>query len=121
MIKVTPHSQRRSLVSYTTGFVSSIGLTLLAYYLVTNEVFTGMTIAVIIVCLAIVQCLIQLLFFLHLADEERPRWRLITLLAMLAIFCVVVFGSVWVMYDLNDRMMPTHEEMMQYMEKQEGF
>lgn len=114
-------SQQRSLISYSIGFLGSIALTLTAYYLVVHAVFSGITVAVIIVSLAIVQCLVQLIFFLHLAQEERPRWRLWTLLSMLAIFIVVVFGSIWVMYDLNDRMMPSHEEMMKYMQKQEGF
>lgn len=114
-------SHNRSLAMYTIGFVGSLALTLTAYLLVTNDVFSGWTTAAIIVGLALVQCAVQLAFFLHLAQEERPRWRLYTMIFMLAIFIVVVFGSIWVMYDLNDRMMPTEQEMSNYMNRQEGF
>lgn len=111
----------RSLIAYTIGFVSSIILTVTAYLLVTNQVFTGWLLAGIIAGLAVIQCLIQLVFFLHLAQEARPRWQLWTLLSMLAIFIVIVFGSIWVMHDLNSRMMPSHEEMVEYMDRQAGF
>lgn len=114
-------SPQRPFVMYSIGFIGSLLLTLSAYYLVTAEIFTGMTTAVIIIALALVQCAVQLIFFLHLGQEDRPRWRLITMLAMLVIFIVIIFGSIWVMYDLNDRMMPTEQEMVEYMDKQVGF
>lgn len=114
-------SIKRSLAAYTTGFVGSIVLTLIAYALVTNHVFAGWTTAIIIAVLAMIQCALQLIFFLHLGQEDRPRWRLITMFAMLAIFVVIIFGSIWVMYDLNDRMMPTEKQMTEYMDKQAGF
>lgn len=111
----------RSLIAYAIGFVGSIILTVTAYILVANEILSGWTTAIVIASLAIVQCIVQIVFFLHLGQETRPRWRLFTMLAMLAIFIVVVFGSIWVMYDLNDRMMPTDQEMIKYMDKQTGF
>lgn len=116
-----PSSTTRTLVMYAVGFIGSLALTVTAYLLVTNEVFDGWTTAIVISVLALIQCVVQLLFFLHLNQESRPRWQLWTLLSMLAIFIVVVFGSIWVMYDLNDRMMPPHDQMMEYMERQAGF
>lgn len=115
----TPYN--RALIAYTTGFVGSIILTVTAYLFVTSGLFSGWTTAVIIASLAVIQCIVQLVFFLHLGQEKRPRWRLMTMLFMLAIFIIVVFGSIWVMYDLNDRMMPTEREMTEYMQKQAGF
>lgn len=118
----TPQSTHtRSLIAYSIGFISSIILTLAAYSLVTKDIFSDWTTAIVIAGLAVVQCIVQLVFFLHLGQESRPRWRLHTMLSMLGIFCVVVFGSIWVMYDLNDRMMPTEQEMIKYMDKQGGF
>lgn len=118
----TPQStETRSLVAYSIGFIGSIILTLTAYLLVTNDVFTGWTTGIVIASLAIIQCIVQVVFFLHLGQETRPRWRLITMLSMLAIFFIVVFGSIWVMYDLNSRMMPTDQEMTNYMDRQTGF
>ena len=114
-------STNRSLIAYSVGFAGSVALTLTAYFLVTNDIFSGWTTVLVIAGLAVLQCIVQLLFFLHLGQESRPRWQLISLLSMLVIFCVVVFGSIWVMYDLNDRMMPTTQQMTDYMNKQAGF
>lgn len=114
-------SSQRPFIMYSIGFIGSLILTLSAYYLVTAQIFTGMTVAVIIIAMALVQCAVQLIFFLHLGQEGRPRWRLVTMLSMLAIFIVIIFGSIWVMYDLNGRMMPTEQQMTEYMIKQAGF
>ena len=112
---------QRSLIAYSIGFVGSLVLTLLSYTLVTQQLLSGWTIVIVIASLAVIQCIVQIVFFLHLGQEERPRWRLMTMFAMLAIFCIVVFGSIWVMHDLNSRMMPTEQEMKEYMIKQAGF
>ena len=114
-------SYKQTLAAYVTGFVGSIILTLTAYIFVTTGYFSGWTTAILIIILALVQCFVQLIFFLHLSDEKRPRWRLLTMISMLIIFVIVIFGSIWVMYNLNDRMMPTHQEMTKYMDKQIGF
>lgn len=116
----TPNTNR-SLIMYAVGFIGSLVLTLSSYFLVTEVNLDGWTTAIIISSLAIVQCILQLFFFLHLRDESRPRWQLWSLVSMLMIFIVIIFGSIWVMHDLNDRMMPTHDEMLEYMDDQAGF
>lgn len=55
--------------------------------------------------LAIVQAIIQILFFLHVGQEAKPRWESLTLYFMLLILFIVVFGSLWIMFDLNHRVM----------------
>lgn len=117
----TSLTTNRSLILYAIGFIGSLILTLSSYILVTEAFFDGWTTAIVISSLAIVQCILQLLFFLHLKDESRPRWQLWSLVSMLIIFVVIVFGSIWVMHDLNGRMMPSHDEMLEYMDRQVSF
>jgi cytochrome o ubiquinol oxidase subunit IV len=57
-------------------------------------------------------------FFLHLGRETRPRWKLAVFLFMLGVILILVFGSLWIMTNLNYRMMP--KQMVQYMNSQAG-
>lgn len=94
-----------SLKSYITGFVLSIILTLSSYFSVVEEIFSGWFLLGVIAFFAIVQAVIQLFLFLHLASESKPRWNLMTFLFMALIVVVIVFGSIWIMYNLDYRMM----------------
>ena len=51
--------------SYISGFLYSVILTLTAYYLVVNDVFSGWTLVFSILALAVVQLAVQLFYFLH--------------------------------------------------------
>jgi len=93
--------QHGGLLAYSSGFVISIFLTLLAFYLVQREVYEGWTLAIAISVLAVGQLLVQLLFFLHLGRENKPRWNLITFLFMLLVVLIVVIGSLWIMKNLD--------------------
>ncbi len=94
-----------SYAAYISGFVLSILLTLLAFYFVEQEIFQGWTLAIAISILAIGQLFVQVLFFLHLGREERPRWNLISFLFMILVVLIVVIGSLWIMYNLDYNMM----------------
>lgn len=114
----------RRLVSYAIGFISSVILTVVAYAIVANETIvrnlTAPLIAIIISLLASVQLVVQLLFFMHLSEEQRPRWKLMTFIFCFVVLGVIVFGSLWIMFDLNDRMMMSPTDMIKYMNKQTG-
>ena len=114
----------KRLVSYAVGFISSVILTVIAYALVTHDdivrALTAPGIALIIAGLASLQLIVQLLFFMHISEEQRPRWKLLTFIFCFIILGVIVFGSLWIMFDLNDRMMMSPDEMIKYMNKQTG-
>lgn len=97
-----------SLRSYITGFVLSLLLTVAAYVSVVNEIVTGQTLVIAIVGLAVAQLLVQLIFFLHLGREEKPRLNLTVFAFMLLVVGIIVIGSLWIMDNLNYNMMP-HE------------
>jgi len=90
--------------SYITGFVMAVVLTIAAYFTVTRHAFPPTTIVTIIVGLAIAQLLVQLLFFLHMGQESKPRWNLVAFLFMLLVLLIVVVGSLWIMGNLNYNM-----------------
>ncbi|HEX7483563.1 MAG TPA: cytochrome o ubiquinol oxidase subunit IV [Candidatus Saccharimonadales bacterium] len=114
----------KRLVSYAVGFISSVILTVIAYALVVNDTivraWTAPIVAIVIAILASLQLIVQLIFFMHLSEERRPRWKLMSFVFAFVILGIIVFGSLWIMFDLNDRMMMSPTEMIKYMNKQTG-
>ena len=107
-----------SFKSYVTGFVLSIILTLVAYLMVIHHGFTVDRIIAVIVALALCQFMVQMLYFLHLGKETKPRWKLFVLLFMIIVVLILVFGSIWIMNNLNYRMTP--EQINTYLNNQGG-
>lgn len=108
--------------SYVTGFVLSIALTLFAYFAVTNQLWDSTWLLLIIAGLAIVQLVVQLIFFLHLGRERGGSWRLVTFWFAVLVVAIVVVGSLWIMFNLNYNMMDmAPHEQAEYMHKHEGF
>jgi cytochrome o ubiquinol oxidase operon protein cyoD len=90
---------------YIAGFVLSLILTLGAYIIVDQKLMPRTPTLVWIVTLAILQAFIQLVCFLHLGRETKNHWNLIFFIFMALVALVVIFGSLWIMYSLNYRMM----------------
>lgn len=110
---------KRSLTMYVSGFVLSLLLTGAAYVAVTQKLWNAGLVIGVIIALAIAQVLVQLYFFLHLGEETKPRWKLTVLISMLGILGILVFGSLWIMQNLNYHMM-SPQEMNVYMRDQNG-
>jgi cytochrome o ubiquinol oxidase operon protein cyoD len=112
----------KSIATYVAGFVASITLTLVAYYLVVDRVLslTPWTIAGIIAVLALVQFVAQLYYFMHLRVKTKPRWQFVVFLFMLLVVLILVGGSIWIMASLNNRMVMTPDQVNQYMQDQAG-
>ncbi|WP_199615210.1 cytochrome o ubiquinol oxidase subunit IV [Paenibacillus alkalitolerans] len=96
------HSQTQShshgsLKSYIAGFLLSIVLTIIPLVIVLNGVLEGTAAVVVILGTAVLQFAVQLLFFMHLREEEKPRYNLLTLILGLVIVVTVVVGSIWIM------------------------
>ncbi len=116
-------SVRKSIFKYTVGYVLSLALTFAAFATVTAFRMTDDVVVIaIIVGLAVLQLFVQLVYFLHLGDESKPRWNLISLLFALLVVGIVVIGSLWIMNNLNYNMMSPHQ-LQQHMqlENQKGF
>lgn len=103
-IIVHHEAEHGSTKSYAVGFASSVLLTLLAFALVSHHLLSGWSLILCLGALALVQLAVQLLFFLHLGNESRPRWNLMVLLFAAMVVVAIVFGSMWIMYNLNYNM-----------------
>lgn len=106
--------------SYIVGFVLSVFTTLLAYFFVVNNLFSKDVLIAIVLGIAVMQLIIQLIFFLHLGRSGNS-WRWVTFLFAGLIVLIVVVGSMWIMYNLDYNMMTmTPDEMKEYMRTHEG-
>ncbi|GAA3402172.1 cytochrome o ubiquinol oxidase subunit IV [Paenibacillus hodogayensis] len=91
------HESHGSLKSYVTGFLLSIVLTIIPLVVVLNHWLQGTAAMVVLLVSAVLQFAVQLLFFMHLREEKKPRWNLMALLLGLVILVTIVLGSIWIM------------------------
>ncbi|MBW4062043.1 cytochrome o ubiquinol oxidase subunit IV [Candidatus Saccharibacteria bacterium] len=89
------------LAAYVTGFGLSLVLTLAAYLLVTGRLFSNQVLIYLIAALALIQFGVQMVFFLHLGQESRPRWKLLVMGFMVMVVVILVVGSIWIMNNLS--------------------
>jgi cytochrome o ubiquinol oxidase subunit IV len=89
---------------YVIGFFLSILLSGVAFFLVMAGL-KGSAIVYSIIGLALLQAVGQMIFFLHLGKEAKPRWETLLVLFMVMVAAIIVVGSIWIMFDLNDRTM----------------
>jgi cytochrome o ubiquinol oxidase operon protein cyoD len=108
---------------YTIGFILSLLLTMAAYFAV--RLHPNMHVLLIILgVLAVVQMVVQLIFFLHLGEEVGPKYKLASFVFMIGILVIVVGGSIWIMNNLNYNMMqmsPTEKTNYMMTQHDKGF
>jgi cytochrome o ubiquinol oxidase subunit IV len=97
--------------SYITGFILSVILTVAAFWMVMNPEFSSSTIIIIIVALALIQIFIHLFYFLHLTSTPEPFWNIISFIFTILIVALLVGGTVWIMINMMDNLMPAHHVM----------
>ncbi|WP_136605253.1 cytochrome o ubiquinol oxidase subunit IV [Paenibacillus dokdonensis] len=86
-----------SLKSYTIGFLCSIVLTIIPIAIILGGWLEGTSKAVALMMFGVLQFIVQLYFFMHLREEKKPRYNLISLVLGLVILVVIVAGSMWIM------------------------
>lgn len=91
--------------SYAIGFISCLILTGLSFFIVATKAFSESVLIYTIIALAIVQAIVQLLLFLHVGEEAKPRWETLVFYFMVLVLIIIAIGSLWIMYDLNNRVM----------------
>lgn len=107
-------------LTYIAGFVLSVMLTLVAYVLVVQGALSNRLVTGAIVALAVCQFLVQVVFFLHLGRERKPRWNLMVFGFMLMVLFILVLGTLWIMNNL-DYHGPTGEEIERQIIEDEGY
>jgi cytochrome o ubiquinol oxidase subunit IV len=101
--------------SYMTGFILSVILTAIPFWLVMARPIEDASLTgLIVVGFAAVQIVVHMIYFLHMNTRSEGGWTLTALVFTAIIVIIVLVGSLWVMYNLNVNMMPQHEmNMMQ--------
>lgn len=95
----------RTLKPYLIGLVLAVILTAIPFALVATGALPRETALVVIAALAVVQILVHLRFFLHIDLKTTPRENLVALAFAVVLICIMVGGSLWIMFDLYHRMM----------------
>jgi cytochrome o ubiquinol oxidase subunit IV len=105
-LKETQKEWHGTFKAYMMGFFASLLLTGASFLLVYTRLLPKEILPPTLICLALIQALFQLRFFLHVGQEAKPRWEMLTLYFTVLVLLIVALGSLWIMYDLNLRMMP---------------
>lgn len=106
-------------LAYVIGFVGSVLLTLLAYFIVVQNIWPKEVLVIAVLAIAVTQLIVQVVFFLHIGHGSR--WKLLTFVFTVLVVAIVVVGSIWIMDNLNYNMMDmSPDEMRQYMNENEG-
>jgi cytochrome o ubiquinol oxidase operon protein cyoD len=107
----TPHGTFRS---YMTGFILSVVLTAIPFWLVMGNVLddTPLT-SIVIMAFAAVQIVVHMIYFLHMNTKSEGGWTFIALAFTLTLVVITLAGSIWVMYHMDHNMMPmsAHEAL----------
>ena len=99
-----------SMRDYVIGFVLSVVLTAIPFWLVMGGVIENKTTTVmVIMAFAVVQVVVHMVYFLHMNGRAEGGWNLMALLFTVLLVVIVFSGSLWVMYHLHENMMPAHE------------
>ena len=118
-MKTSSGSNHGSPLTYAVGFVLSVGLTLLAYFLVARHVLPPTGAIPLIIGLAALQLLVQLVFFLHLDRGSARTQQLPALCFAILVVFILVAGSLWIMRNL-DYNMRSGDDLTNYIFQQEA-
>ena len=99
-----PHS---TFSGYMIGFIASVILTAVPFWLVMADVFSSHNMTVVIILgFALVQIVVHMIYFLHMNFHSEGGWNMLSLLFTLLLVFITLAGSLWVMYHMNVNMMP---------------
>ena len=101
-----PHAHG-SFRIYMTGFVLSVVLTAIPFWLVMGNVINDTVLtSIVIMALAAVQIVVHMIYFLHMNTKSEGGWTFIALAFTLTLVVVTLAGSIWVMFHMDQNMMP---------------
>ena len=96
-----------TLKGYLTGFILSVVLTAIPFWLVMGHVFENSQLtAILVMALGAVQIVVHMVYFLHMNTKSEGGWTVLALIFTMVILVIVLAGSMWVMYHMNTNMMP---------------
>ncbi|OGT26589.1 MAG: cytochrome o ubiquinol oxidase subunit IV [Gammaproteobacteria bacterium RIFCSPLOWO2_02_FULL_42_14] len=95
----------KTLKSYVTGLLLSLIFTFVAFALVYEHHLSVDALFILVTVLALFQLFAQVICFLRLNMTSEGAWNSLAFIFTILVVLVVVFGSLWIMFNLNYNMM----------------
>ena len=99
----------QGIQSYVIGFALAALLTVASFAVVCTNLIWGPGIPVALVVLAVAQIGVHLVFFLHITSAPDHTNNILALAFGVLIVMLLIGGSLWVMYHLNQNMLPMYQ------------
>jgi cytochrome o ubiquinol oxidase operon protein cyoD len=102
---------RTRILGYVVGLGLAILLTATSFFIAGTDLVWQPSIPVAIIVLAIAQMGVHLVFFLHITTGPDNTNNVMALAFGVLIVVLVIGGSLWIMTNLNQNMMPMDQLM----------
>ena len=100
---------------YVIGFLLSVVLTAIPFWLVMAKVLPSTLTSIIILAFAALQMIVHIVYFLHLDRRSQGGWNLLALVFTAIVLFILLSGTIWVMLHMNENMMPVDPAMLRTM------
>jgi cytochrome o ubiquinol oxidase subunit IV len=102
-----------TLKGYTIGFILSVILTAIPFWLVMNNVIADSgTLALTLLGFGAVQIVVHMIYFLHMNAKSEAGWTMLSTIFTIVLVVITLSGSLWVMFHMNTNMMAGHSHEM---------
>ena len=105
------------MLVYTIGLVLAVGLTAVSFWVANTSLLWVGGVSLGLTVLAIAQMGVHLVFFLHVTTGPENTNNVMALAFGVLIVVLVVVGSLLIMSDLNESMMPPADLMNLHMQR----
>jgi cytochrome o ubiquinol oxidase subunit IV len=102
---------RAELGGYLIGLALAVLLSAAAFFSVGTQVIYAPGIVMAVVVFGLAQVGVHLVFFLHMTTAPDNTNNALALAFGFLIVCVIVFGTIWVMHQMDHNMMPTSSSL----------
>ena len=89
------------------GLILSLFSLFTSLYVVKCGLLSERTCFWVLALLGLFQMGVQLVLFLHVGIERKPRWNILMFLLMVFVVVVIIGGSIWIMNQLDSYVMPS--------------
>ena len=98
-----------TLKGYAIGFVLSVILTAIPFWLVMDGVIADKgTLALTLLGFGAVQIIVHMVYFLHMNAKSEGGWTMLSTIFTVVLVVITLSGSLWVMFHMNTNMMGAH-------------
>jgi cytochrome o ubiquinol oxidase subunit IV len=105
----SPPSEPSGVLVYTIGLFLAVVLTATSFWVANTSLLWGPGVALGLAVLAIAQMGVHLVFFLHITTGPDNTNNVLALAFGILVVFLVMAGSLWIMSDLHNSLLPPSE------------